>query len=667
MFDSIRNHQRLMQFVLLLLITPAFVFFGVSGYQRFLSDPENVADVGADHVTRQQLEQAQRNRIEQLREMLGAQLDVRMFDSPSARAETLEQLINQRVLTREAVARGIKVSDARVVDAMTSMFGLRRDDGTIDVEKYRLMRTRIEPTLDTALLGRCNVRPPAGMFASNPTEALLDAAVRCDLASQAMPDAITRTELVPQGVVDRIVALQEQTREVRDLAFKPEAYADQVKPTPEQLKKFYEDNARLYETPERAKVEYLVLDADALARQVVVDSQQLKTYYEQNASRFVTAEQRRASHILVKVAPGADDKTVAAARAKAEGLAAKARAGADFAALAKENSDDPGSAAQGGDLGFFTRDMMVKPFADAAWSLKPGEVSQPVQSEFGFHVIKLVAVNPGGQKSFEEVRSDIEADFRKQQAASKFAEAAETFTNTVYEQSDSLKPAAEKLSLTIRSADNVGRNGPVGGAGADAALANPKLLASLFSADSLRTKRNTEAVEVGGNRLASARIVEYEPAKRKPFEEVEADVRRALVDAEARKLAAAAGEARLKELRAGAEAKGFGESRTVNRTPSAQTMPVALDAIFKVDAAKLPAYVGADLGGAGYAIYQVTRVNTPDEKAIAEKRASVQPQVAQLLAQQELDAWLQSLKSRTRITRHLERVAGTGSEESAGR
>ena len=270
-------------------------------------------------------------------------------------------------------------------------------------------------------------------------------------------------------------------------------------------------------------------------------------------------------------------------------------------------------------------------------------------------------MNAGGQKAFEQVRPEIEGDFRRQQASAKFAEAAETFTNTVYEQSDSLKPAADKLKLQIRSADDVTRNGAPAAGPEAGVLANPKLLASLFSQDSIRSKRNTEAVEVGGNTLVSARLVDYKAPERKAFEAVEAEVRNALVEQESRRLAVEAGEARLKALREGAEASGFGAPTTVSRATDSKLLPAAVEAIFRADAEKLPAFAGANLGGVGYSVFQVTKVTLPDEKAVAEKRAAYRQQLAQLLAQQELNAYLDSLKARAKIERRLERLAPASS------
>jgi peptidyl-prolyl cis-trans isomerase D len=565
--------------------------------------------------------------MDQMRQVLGAQVDPKMFDTPMARNEILEGLIAQRALLVEAMNRNLSVSDAQLRATILSIPGLSKPDGGFDMERYKAL-----------------------LSAQGMSEPMFESQLRRDLALQALPDAITQSAIVPRAVVERVIAAQEQVREVRELKFVATDFAAQVKPTDEQLKKYYEENGTAFETPESAKVEYLVLDAASLAGQVALGADDVKTYYEQNKARYGAPEERRASHILVKVEPGAKDADKQAARAKAEDLLKQARGGADFAALAKANSQDPGSATQGGDLGFFARDTMVKPFA-----LKEGELSGVVESEFGFHVIKLTGIKPGATKTFEQVRPEIESDLKQQQAAKKFAESAESFTNTVYEQSDSLKPAAERFKLPIQTADGVTRTGAEK-LPPKSPLANPKLLAVLFSADSIKTRRNTEAVDVGSNTLVSARIVDYKPAQRKPFDAVRDEVRARVVEAESRKLARAAGEAKLKELQGGAAPAGFSEPRQASRAAAPVIPGPSTEAVFRADTAKLPAYVGLEIGPQGYGIYQITKVVEPSAEQVKQKAQSYEFQLAQVVAQQSVTDFLDALKNRSKVKRHPDRI-----------
>jgi peptidyl-prolyl cis-trans isomerase D len=633
MFDSIRKHQRLLQFLLLLLIFPAFVFFGVSGYQGFMSDDDSVATVAGAKITRGEFDQALRRQLDRMREVLGGQVDASLLDTAPARNEVLDGLIAQRVLLAHALETHVGVTDEKLRQTILSIPGLRKPDGGFDMERYKAL-----------------------LSAQGLNEQAFEQQLRRDLAVSALPEAAASSAVVPKAVVERLVRLQEQVREVRELLFKPADFAAQVRPTDEQLKKYYEDNAAAFETPESARIEYVVLGAESLAAQVALGADDVRTYYEQNAARYSTAEERRASHVLLRVDGAASEDARKAVRARAEDLVKQARGGADFAALAKAHSQDPGSAANGGDLGFFTRDTMVKPFADAAFALKEGEVSGVIESEFGLHVIKLTGVKPGSARPFEQVRGEIEAELRQQQAGRKFTEAADAFTNTVYEQSDSLKPAADRFGLKILSADGVTRSGAPDQP-PKSPLSNPKLLAAIFSDDVVKNKRNTEAIEVGGNTLVAARIVEHRPAQRKPFESVQAQVRARVVEQLARRMAQEAGEAKLKELRGGVAAAGMSELKAVSRMAAPTIQQAAIDAVLRAPIDKLPAWVGVDLGPQGFGIYQIVRYTEPDAAAVAERLPRYQQELAQLVGQQDGADYVESLKSRSKVTRHPDRIA----------
>ena len=408
------------------------------------------------------------------------------------------------------------------------------------------------------------------------------------------------------------------------------------------------------------KLEYLVLDVEALIPRVAVDAEKLKTYYEQNVARYTSAEQRQASHILITFPRDGNEDARKAARGKAEGLLAQIRSGGDFGTLAKAQSQDPGSASRGGDLGYFDREMMVKPFADATWNLKLNEVSGLVESEFGYHIIKLTGVKPGVQRPYESVRAEIEQEYRRQEAGREFAKAAEQFTNLVYEQADSLKPAAERFKLEVRTMEGLTRGGPPPSAsGQKSPLSNAKLLGELFSADSLKSRRNTDAVEVSTNMLVSARIVDYMPAQRKPLEAVKTEVQQRIVARESSRLAMEAGETRLKELTSGGADTGFGPAQTVRRSDGAQSKipSAALEKIFKAPTSKLPRFVGVDLGAEGYGLYELRSVTAATQAQIDAKRPMYEEQFAQFVSQQEVAAYLESLKARAKVKKNPTAIA----------
>jgi len=633
MFDVVRKHQRLMQLLLLILVFPAFAFFGIQGYDQFFSAEGAVAKVGSSKISRQEFEQAQQRQLEQLRQMMGERLDPGVLDTPEARQRILDGLVAQRVLLAQAIDEHISVPDEQVRRTVRAIPGLAGSDGSFDVERYRSL-----------------------LRAQGKNEAIFENEVRRDLALQALPGAISQTVFVPNELVDRIIAIAEQTREIRTLAFRTEDYVAKVVPTDAQLAAYYESHLAAFEVPENAKVEFLVLSADMVSKQIQVSEADARAYYEQNKARYAVPEQRRASHILIKVDPGASEAARQAARSKAEAVLGQLRAGADFATLAKSESQDPGSASAGGDLGYFSADTMVKPFAEAAFALKPGETSGVVESEFGYHIIRLTGIHPGTQRSFESVRPEIESEIRAQQSSSRFAEAADTFSNLIYEQSDSLQPAAQRFGLTVQSADHVERSGDKD-LPPESPLNNPRLLAALFSADSIASKRNTEAIDVGHNTLAAARIVEYRPVRRKPYDAVKDDVRQRYVQAQAQQLAAQAGEARLAALRGGEAASGFAAAHSVTRTATADFPAAAVESVFSAASDKLPAWVGANLGARGYAVYEIDKVVLPDEKHVAERRDAYRQQLNQAYGQQALADYVESARARAKVVTYPERLA----------
>ncbi len=396
----------------------------------------------------------------------------------------------------------------------------------------------------------------------------------------------------------------------------------------------------------------MVLDLDSVQKQIEVSDADLRAYYQQNAARYSTRPQRRASHILITAPKAATAAERDAARANAQQLLAEARQpGVDFAALAKAHSQDPGSAAQGGDLGFFGPGDMVKPFEDAAFALQPGALSDVVESDFGFHIIKLAEVKPAVTRTFDDARPEIERQLRGQRAAGRFAEMAETFSNIVYEQPDSLKPVADRLKLDIRSADDVRREPQPGATGV---LANPKFLAALFADDMLRNKRNTQAIDLGDSQLAAGRVVAHTPARTLPFAEVKDRVRAHLIDERAAALAASQGQQQLAAWKADPAQAKLDAPVVVSRTEARQLAPAVVEAALAADPNQLPLLIGVERAAQGYS---VVRVNKRVPREAPSNAAAEQRQVLQSLAAAQALAYYDVLKTQTDV--RINPVAGT--------
>ena len=625
MFEFIRTHQRLMQFLLLLIIFPSFALVGIQSYSRFGEADNVIAKVGNQSITQPDYDAAQREQMERFRQMFGAQFDAKMFDTPEARQGILDNLIAQRALSAEAVSKKLTVSDSTIQQSIIAIPGLMGPDGKFDGERYR------------ALLAMQGMTP-----------AMYEQRLREDLAMQQLNGAIQNTVFTPQAVASHLSDINDQERVVRELMFKATDFSAQVKVTPEMLKAYYDKNAAQFETPEKAKVEYVVLSNPTLAEKVVVTDAEVSAFYEQNKKRFGVEEQRRASHILINVKKDASAADKAAARAKAEQLLAQVRKSPeDFAAIAKANSQDTGTATNGGDLDYFGKGMMTPPFETAAFALKANEISDVIATDFGFHIIKVTDIKPATIKSLDQVKADVTADIKKQKAAKQYTDLVESFTNTVYEQSDSLKAVADKLKLKIETASNLSRK-------PDAALPtavpynSAKFLKALFTDDVIKNKRNSEAVEVAPGTMIAGRIVEYQPVAKRPFTEVEAQVRERVIGSESASLAKKIGADKLVALIAADSTDGFGADKTVSRSKSNGINGAALDALMKADTTKLPTFVGTELNGQGYAIYRIGKV-TQAEKKDEPRRQTEQQQITNALAQQEMLAYIDVLKQKAKV------------------
>lgn len=612
MFDAVRNNKKIVQVFLVLIALP-FAFFGVESF-RDGGAGVDVAKVGEIKISQQEFQQAVREQQDRLRGQLG-ELDPKVLDNPEFRQAILDDLIDQRLLFQEVRKRHLFASDDAVRQAIMAVEAFQ-DNGQFSQQRYE------------ALLSAQGMSP-AGF----------EAQVRQDLALQQLAGTIGRSGIVSQRVMDKVLALQSEARHVQEFVLPVENYVAKVKLEDGAAKKFYDENTEQFRTPDQAKVEYVVLTPESLA--VEVSEAEIKAWYDGHKERYQQPEERRASHILIAAEKLGKDK----ARQKAEEVLREVQAKpAAFAELARKHSDDPGSASQGGDLGFFGRGMMVKPFEDATFALRDGEVSGVVESDFGFHIIKLTGQHVAREKPLAEVRGEIERELKSSAVARKFAEAAESFSNMVYEQSDSLQPVAEQFKLKIQRSDWIGREAnPAAGV-----LGNAKLLAAVFSDDTIQNKRNTEAVEVAQNTLVAARIAEYQPASVQPLAGLQATIEKLLVNQEAQKLARADGEARLAALQSGTDKLAWGADKVVSRMDARLLPPQAAPLVFRMDKSKLPGYAGVDLPGKGYALYRLSKV-TPGAALDAARRQGLQGQLRSLAAQQEVAMYLSALRARYKV------------------
>jgi peptidyl-prolyl cis-trans isomerase D len=602
MFDFIRKHTKVTMGLLFLLIVPSFILFGLDGYNRSNQKTAVVATVDGQDIQQSEWDAAHQNEVSRLRTSMPT-LDAKLLDSAEARYGTLERLVRDRVLAAAAAKSGLVVPDQklqRLYAEDKAIAAFRLADGKFDRAGF---------------LAQTGMTPEA-----------YEAALRADLATRQVMVAVAGTGLSSRSAADVSLNAFFEKRQAQVARFNTADYAAKVSPSDAELEQFYKDNAALFQAPEEANIEYVVLDMDAVKKGVTVNEPDLKTYYEQNTQQQAGNEERRASHILIESPASAPAAERQKAREKAQQLLAAVKKAPDsFADLARKNSQDSGSAPAGGDLDFFARKAMVKPFADAVFAMNKGDISEVVETEFGYHIIKLTDIKVPKQRSYEEMKLALEAELKQQLAQKKFAETAETFTNAVYEQSDSLRPIAERLKLEVKTASKLTRSAAPGATGI---AANQKFLNALFAPDAVEKKRNTEALELGANQLVSGRITAYTPARTLPLAEVKDRVRERLQQQRGAELARKDGAEKLAAWKASPTAATLPAAVVVSREQTQQLPTALVNAALSADAAALPVLVGVDLGAQGYAIIKVLKVLPRDIPAAA-------------MAQQELAQYTQ--------------------------
>jgi peptidyl-prolyl cis-trans isomerase D len=608
MFDLVQKHRRILQ-VFLGLIAITFATWGIESYTRYAGGRDAVASVNGSEISQREFDEQLRQQQEQLRRMFGGRLDPAVLDNADARRAVLDQMIAQRLVAIEAARRNLFMSREAVIEAITQAPEFQENG-------------KFSPALYSAYLTQRGVTDQRNVQQ-----------LQAELPLMRFVSSIGETAIASRAVAARLAQLEAQQREVSEVRIRVQQFASQVKVDDAKVKEYYDANQADFRTPERVRAEYLMLSADALARQDPPTEEEIKKAYEARASAFRVEEQRRASHILVKTKEEADK------------IAAELKAAPPnrFADLARKNSQDPGSAEKGGDLGWFGRGMMVKPFEDAVFAMKQGEL-RVVQSEFGFHLIRLTGVQEAKNRPLDQVRKELAADLARQKGQRKYSESAEAFSNMVYEQSESLKPAAEKFKLQIQSTGWIAKSG-----GQElGALDNPKLIAALFSSDAIQNKRNTDAVEVAPSTLVAARVIEHQPAAQRKFEEVKNDIAEFLRRREAFKLAEQEGAATLEKLRKGENLQlAWSAPKMVSRRDTQGLPGEIVRRVVAADTTKLPAYIGMPIEEAGYLLMRITKVVEGKPAADAKQ---LEQRTAGMLGAAEYEAYVASLKGKADIT-----------------
>lgn len=628
MLQAIRENTKgwIAGFIVVLLAIP-FALWGVGNY--FSPQAENwVATVNGEEIDQQDYQQQLGNYRQRMRSMMGQEFDPSLFDEPEFRREFLNNLVREEVLVQASSEVGYTVPARRVAQEIAG-YQAFQVGGEFDGEQYRRSLQRIGMTPDQ-----------------------FETRVREGLKGQIIPGALRQTELVTESELDALIRLQNQTRTFDYFVVEPASYRDEVSVSDEEIQAYYEDNESQFMTPEQVRIQYVELDASDLAGEIEVDEQTLENWFEENRSSYLTAEQRLASHILIELPDDAGQSEIEAARREAEEAASRVDDGEPFAEVAREMSDDTGSAQAGGDLGWIERDQMADAFEQALFALEEGEVSDPVQTGYGFHVIKLRDVQEPQGRTFAEAREQVAQDYKEAEAERFYLEQADRLVNLTYENPGSLDPAAEALDLELETA------GPFTRDGGEGIASEEEVVETAFSDLVLEDRVNSDPVDLGPNHIVVMRAIEHLEPEPIPLEDVRNRIRETLLAEKARTAAASRAETLAEALRAGdgdmASVAGRVDKepvRAASVTRNAPDHPQALlSEVFGLEAPdSAPAYHALPAGD-GTAVVALHDIQPGDPDALSEaERQELRQQLAQGYVTAATTALVESLKDKADV------------------
>jgi peptidyl-prolyl cis-trans isomerase D len=607
-----------------LLIIP-FAFFGVNNY--FSEQAELwVAKVGEEEISQETYRRRFDEYRQQMRQMLGENFDPTQLETPEAKRRVLDALVEEALLRQAAAGLGMAVSANQLQQAILDIEAFKVD-GKFDVNQYRVL-----------------------LASQGMTPVSFEQRMREDLEVRALPTALSRSALVTANDLDDYFRLRDQKRDFRHLELPVPDDAAVGEPSEEQLATFHKDNQQRYQTEETVSIEYVEVDAKAVPVPAVPDEDTLRQRYEEQKNRFTEIEQRLASHILIKVPADADAAAQSAAQARAQALVEQARAaGADFAALAREHSEDVGSKAAGGDLGWIETGLTDPAFESALFAMQAGSISEPVKSAEGWHVIQLREVRPGDIKPFEAVREELLAEYLETERERAHSELAGRLVDITFKDPSTLATAAKELDLEIKQAGPFGRFG-----GAEGIVANPAVLAAAFEPAAIRERTASNPIDLGDGRTAVIRVVEHTASAPLPLDKVrdqvaadwKRDTRRRLADERANALFARLEAGESLDALATELGLAVGTAAGVGRSEA------SVDRTLVTEAFTLPRPQGetpqralVSLGGDRKALLEVTRVSDGDPAAVpAAERTATRQQIEQAHAAAEIRELVELLK-----------------------
>ncbi len=604
--------------IILALILVPFALFGIDSYLNQAGNNLSIAKVNGYKIALPEYNRA----IENVRNRImseGKKVDPAMFDSFEFKESVIDGLITKQLLNNDIKKSRFRITDQQLSQYIIGMPEFQKD-GKFSQEIY-------DKVLQNNQL----------------TPKKFEESIRNDLLIQQVRDGLQKLTFIPPNNLAETLKATSQQREISIAEFKTKEYMTKANIAEKDMQAFYDQNKSKFLAPEQVKAEFVVFSLANILPTINVTEDEIKSFYKANADKYQNQQQREASHILIAASKNAPPAEKAKAKAKAEDVLNQIRKNPkQFAELATKYSQDPESAKKGGDLGSFGRGMMVKPFDDAVFSMKVNEISNVVESDFGYHIIKLTKIiGEGG--GFDAMRPQIKAELIYQKGQEKFAALAEEFSNKVYEQSSSLDAVSKRFNLPIQKTDWISRND------SDKFFKNEALMSALYAKESIKDHRNTEAIEVTPNNLISARVVDYKAQSTKPFADVRKNIEDYLKFESAKKMVASEGEVALKSLTNASHKIDWQPATLVDRKNTKGLSDAVVNHAYKMPTDKLPSYSGFIDGNNGYVIVKVNKVSFPNDSNEENKQAFASD-YSEALSAEYLSAYLKGLKAKASVS-----------------
>ena len=632
MLQSIHDKAKgILGIIIVAFLALVFGLWGIGDYLTGATEKFAVKVDGVE-ISQSQFEDALARQRQRMEEMFRGKLPDSPVFQQRMKEQVLDQLITRQVIQKMVIDEGYRVADVVLAQKIKHMEAFQQD-GAFDNKSYQAV---VESQGMT-------VREFENLY-------------RSDLAVQQLQDAVTRSSIIGKTELTIINQIQQQTRDINYLQFEDINYLSEVDVSEDEIKDYFERNGSRYMYPEMVSISYVELSADNLTKNIPVDEVAVRQMYDDYAASIASKELRKASHILITLAADADEDTQKEKKALADDLLARINKGESFDALAKENSEDPGSAPKGGDLGWVSKGMMVPAFETALYKLEKGQVSDVVKSSFGYHIIRFDDVKASAVDSYESKKAELVKQFKTQKLEDGFYEKSELMATTAYENDQSLQEVADALDLEIKTTDAFSRNQGKGIAN------NNKVRQAAFNSEVISEGRNSDIIELAKNHVLVLRVDTHTEARAKTLDEVKQLIKLAIRAEKAREKSMASALETLSKLETGesieskslqGSAKLFKLGSIKRDKPSVDKQIVTAAFTMPKPAANKPVYKVVELSG-GAAVIELKSVTAPEQTTTSEEIKLLAREFRDQQASRDMGAVLDYLKSKSEIIRNEE-------------